>query len=84
KVALLSGLAGALQGELASQIGDSLYKSDPTILQYTIHKIAHAAAGCAAAAATKSSCEAGAIGAGIGEIVASLMPKPINGIEYND
>ncbi|MEN8273564.1 DUF637 domain-containing protein [Acinetobacter seifertii] len=84
KVALLSGLAGALHGELASQIGDSLYKSDPTILQYTIHKIAHAAAGCAAAAATKSSCEAGAIGAGIGEIVASLMPKPINGIEYND
>uniref|UniRef100_UPI00387A4FA2 DUF637 domain-containing protein n=1 Tax=Acinetobacter calcoaceticus TaxID=471 RepID=UPI00387A4FA2 len=84
KVALLSGLAGALQGELASQIGDSLYKADPTILQYTIHKIAHAAAGCAAAAATKASCEAGAIGAGVGEIVASLMPKPINGIEYND
>jgi filamentous hemagglutinin len=84
KVALLSGLAGALQGELASQIGDSLYKADPTILQYTIHKIAHAAAGCAAAAATKASCEAGAIGAGVGEIVASLMPKPVNGIEYND
>ncbi|HEN9538528.1 TPA: DUF637 domain-containing protein [Acinetobacter baumannii] len=73
KVALLAGLAGALQGELASQIGDSLYKTDPTVLQYTIHKIAHAAAGCAVAAATKQSCEAGAIGAGVGEIIAELM-----------
>ncbi|MGN5754962.1 DUF637 domain-containing protein [Acinetobacter calcoaceticus] len=73
KVALLAGLAGALQGELASQIGDSLYKADPTVLQYTIHKIAHAAAGCAVAAATKQSCEAGAIGAGVGEIIAELM-----------
>ena len=38
----------------------------------------------AAAAATKSSCEAGAIGAGVGEIVAGLMPEPANGIEYTD
>lgn len=73
KVALLSGLAGALQGEFASQIGTSLDKVDPNIFEYTLHKIAHAAVGCAAAAATKQSCEAGAIGAGIGEIVAELM-----------
>ncbi|MFI7966078.1 DUF637 domain-containing protein, partial [Acinetobacter baumannii] len=66
QVALLAGLAGALQGELASQIGTSLDKVDPNIFEYTIHKIAHAAVGCAAAAATKSSCEAGAIGAGVG------------------
>ncbi|MFV8192909.1 DUF637 domain-containing protein [Acinetobacter soli] len=84
KVALLAGLAGAVQGELASQIGTHLDKFDPTAFEYTIHKIAHAAVGCAAAAATKSSCEAGAIGAGVGEIVASLMPDPANGIEYND
>ncbi|GAA5003079.1 hypothetical protein GCM10023206_06440 [Acinetobacter puyangensis] len=71
--ALLARLAGALQGELASQIGTSLDKVDPNVLEYTIHKIAHAAAGCAAAAATKASCEAGAIGAGVGEIVAELM-----------
>lgn len=84
KVALLSGLAGALQGELASQIGDKLDKVDPNVWEYTIHKIAHAAVGCATAAATKQTCEAGAIGAGVGEIVASLMPGPVNGIEYNE
>ncbi|EPF6153681.1 DUF637 domain-containing protein [Acinetobacter baumannii] len=84
KVALLSGLAGALQGEFASQIGDKLDKVDPNVWEYTIHKIAHAAVGCATAAATKQSCEAGAIGAGVGEIVASIMPGPVNGIEYNE
>ncbi|WP_120430490.1 two-partner secretion domain-containing protein [Acinetobacter baylyi] len=84
KVALLAGLAGAMQGELASQIGTHLDKVDPNVFEYAIHKIAHAAVGCAVAAATKSSCEAGAIGAGVGEIVASLMPDPVNGIEYNE
>lgn len=84
KVALLAGLAGAVQGELASQIGTHLDKVDPNVFEYAIHKIAHAAVGCAVAAATKSSCEAGAIGAGVGEIVASLMPDPANGIEYNE
>lgn len=73
RAALLAGLAGALQGELASQIGTSLDKVDPSAFEYTIHKIAHAAVGCAAAAATKASCEAGAIGAGVGEIVANLL-----------
>ncbi|MDS7930458.1 DUF637 domain-containing protein [Acinetobacter sp. V91_7] len=80
--ALLAGLSGALQGELALGIGDFLDFSNPDIWEYTIHKIAHAAAGCAAAAATKASCEAGAIGAGVGEIVAGLMPDPVNGDEY--
>lgn len=84
KIALLSGLAGALQGEFASYIGDNLDKVDPRAFEYVLHKIAHAAAGCAAAAATKASCEAGAIGAGVGEIVAGLMPEPKNGIEYNE
>lgn len=73
QAALLAGLAGALQGELASQIGDNLDKVDPKFWEYTIHKIAHAAVGCAAAAATKASCEAGAIGAGVGEVVASYL-----------
>lgn len=73
KVALLSGLAGALQGEFASYIGQNLDKVDPSTFEYVLHKVAHAAAGCAAAAATKASCEAGAIGAGVGEIVAELM-----------
>ncbi|WP_180171823.1 DUF637 domain-containing protein [Acinetobacter sp. YH12023] len=73
KVALLAGLAGVVQGELASQIGEHLYKVDAKVFEYTIHKIAHAAVGCAVSAATKASCEAGAIGAGVGEIVAELM-----------
>lgn len=86
KVALLSGLAGALQGELASQIGTSLDKVDPSVLEYTIHKIAHAAAGCATAAIVdKSNCEAGAIGAGVGEIVAGLMiPEGKTALDLTD
>ncbi|MGQ1705149.1 DUF637 domain-containing protein [Acinetobacter baumannii] len=85
QTALLAGLAGALQGELASQIGTSLDKVDPNIFEYTVHKIAHAAVGCAAAAATKSSCEAGAIGAGIGEIIAELMiPEGKTALDLTD
>lgn len=85
KVALLAGLAGAIQGELASQIGEHLDKVDPSVFEYTVHKIAHAAAGCAVAAATKASCEAGAIGAGVGEIVAGLMvPEGKNILDLTD
>ncbi|MEN8367719.1 DUF637 domain-containing protein [Acinetobacter bereziniae] len=73
KTALLAGLAGTIQGEMASQIGSELDKFGPNFLEYTVHKIAHAAVGCASAAVTKSSCEAGAIGAGVGEIVASYL-----------
>ena len=53
-------------------IGQNLDKVDPSFLEYTVHKIAHAAAGCLAGAIQKS-CEAGAIGAAVGEIVAGLM-----------
>ncbi|ENV08012.1 hypothetical protein F966_03872 [Acinetobacter higginsii] len=83
--ALLAGLAGALQGEFASQIGTSLDKVDPSTFEYVLHKVAHAAAGCAAAAATKASCEAGAIGAGVGEIVAGLMiPEGKTALDLTD
>lgn len=84
--ALLAGLAGALQGEFASQIGGSgLDKVDPSTFEYVLHKIAHAAVGCAAAAATKASCEAGAIGAGVGEIVAGLMiPEGKTALDLTD
>ncbi|MDR6796009.1 DUF637 domain-containing protein [Acinetobacter calcoaceticus] len=83
--ALLAGLAGALQGELASQIGTNLDKVDPSTFEYILHKIAHAAVGCAAAAATKASCEAGAIGAGVGEIVAGLMiPEGKTALDLTD
>ena len=85
ETALLAGLAGALQGEFASQIGTSLDKVDPSTFEYVLHKVAHAAAGCAAAAATKASCEAGAIGAGVGEIVAGLMiPEGKTALDLTD
>lgn len=74
----MTGLTGALQGELASQIGNSLDKVNPNTFEYVLHKVAHAAAGCAAAAATKASCEAGAIGAGVGEIVAAYAGYDVN------
>jgi len=72
KTALLAGLAGALQGELAQQI-KGLEGN------YVLHKIAHAAAGCVAGALQKS-CESGAIGAAIGEIVAGAIQsnKPVD------
>ncbi|WP_394651073.1 DUF637 domain-containing protein [uncultured Acinetobacter sp.] len=65
--ALLAGLASAVQGELAGNI------KGLEDVNYVLHKIAHAAVGCATAAASKQSCEAGAIGAAIGEIVAGQL-----------
>ncbi len=43
--------------------------------RYTTHKIAHAIAGCAAAAANKGKCQDGAIGAVVGEIVGEALVK---------
>ncbi|MND51739.1 Filamentous hemagglutinin [compost metagenome] len=76
KVALLSGLAGALQGELASQI------KDLENINYMAHKIAHAIVGCAAGA-IQGQCEAGAIGGAVGEIVAGFTP-PSSGLLYTE
>ncbi|MCH7314474.1 DUF637 domain-containing protein [Acinetobacter sp. ANC 3882] len=67
--ALLFNLANALQGSLAGEI-KGLEDTN-----YILHKIAHAAAGCMAATVAKSDCEAGAIGAAIGEMAADLVPK---------
>ncbi|ENW94590.1 DUF637 domain-containing protein, partial [Acinetobacter sp. NIPH 298] len=66
--ALLAGLSSSIQGELASKI-KGLEDVD-----YILHKIAHAAAGCVAGALQKS-CEAGAIGAVVGEMAADLVPR---------
>lgn len=84
RASLLAGIAGSLQGELANGIGDYLDEVDPNFIEYTIHKIAHAAAGCAAALATKMDCESSAIGAGVGEMVSGLLPDPVFGNEYNE
>ncbi|WP_081260049.1 putative toxin, partial [Moraxella catarrhalis] len=74
---LKSGLATAIQGETAT------YIKGLEDANWLLHKIAHAAAGCAAGALQKD-CESGAIGAAVGEVVAGLMPDPANGIEYTD
>lgn len=66
KTALLAGISSSIQGELATKI-KGLEDVD-----YVLHKIAHAAVGCLAGALQKS-CESGAIGAAIGEIVAGQL-----------
>lgn len=64
--ALIAGISSSLQGEFAQSI------KQLEDVDYVLHKIAHAAAGCAVGTLQKS-CEAGAIGAGIGEIVAEEL-----------
>jgi len=83
EAAILSGLVNAIQGELAQQIGDKLDIKDKNSLQYVVHKIAHAASGCIAGAIQKE-CLATAVGATMGEVIASIFPEAKNGYEYND
>ncbi|MEI1723625.1 DUF637 domain-containing protein [Acinetobacter baumannii] len=71
---LASGAMTALQGTMAQYIKP--LESQGFSIEYVLHKIAHAAAGCGAAAATKQSCEAGAIGAGVSEVAAEYLRKP--------
>lgn len=73
---VLSGTVTTLHADIAGEIKG--LEDNSNVTNYILHKVAHAAAGCAAAAAQKEACEAGAIGAGVGEIVAGLMPKPDN------
>ncbi len=73
--ALLAGFANVLQAELSQNIGLELDVKDPSNFEYLLHKIAHIAAGCAAGALQKQ-CEAGAIGAGVGEVVAGMIEQP--------
>lgn len=77
---ILAALVNTAHGEAASKIkelnGDSWQ-------QYTAHKIAHAVAGCAAAAAKKGACQAGAIGSAVGEIWADSA-QPANGFYYTE
>ncbi|ADY81854.1 putative member of ShlA/HecA/FhaA exoprotein family [Acinetobacter pittii PHEA-2] len=76
KVALLSGLAGALQGQMAQNI------KGLEDINYIAHKLAHALAGCIAGA-IQGQCQAGAIGGAVGEIVADFIP-PSSGLLYTE
>lgn len=69
ELALLNSGIDAVQGSVAGQI-------KLTENQYLLNKILHAAAGCVAAAAKRSDCEAGAIGAGVGEMIVGWLPEP--------
>ncbi|AVF44179.1 two-partner secretion domain-containing protein [Acinetobacter nosocomialis] len=72
---ILSGLTSALHAEIAQGIGENfspLLKDNPDIFDKVLHKIIHIAAGCAIGSIQKQ-CEAGAIGAGVGEILAETI-----------
>ncbi|KAF1022549.1 MAG: hypothetical protein GAK29_03168 [Acinetobacter bereziniae] len=77
QTALLSGFADAIQGFSAENIS-GLQKGTNLDLDYVIHKVAHAAAGCVTGAIQKD-CEAGALGASLGEIFA----QAITGDKFN-
>lgn len=77
ETALLNSSVNAAHGFAASGIKD--FEN-----QYILHKILHAAAGCAATAAKQAECEAGAIGAGVGEVVAELLPDPESSSSYEE
>ncbi|MCZ2321329.1 S-layer family protein, partial [Neisseria meningitidis] len=67
--AALGAIVSTVHGEVASKIKFNLSED------YITHKIAHAIAGCAAAAANKGKCQDGAIGAAVGEIVGEALVK---------
>lgn len=79
KQALIGGLVDTAHGQVASQI--KLLEAD-----YLAHKLAHALAGCIAAAAAQGTCKDGGIGAAVGEIIAGPggLLKPKNGMFYTD
>ncbi|WP_445116765.1 two-partner secretion domain-containing protein [Acinetobacter sp. WZC-1] len=77
EAAFLSGLVGVVQGQLAFEV------KPLENIDYVLHKIAHAAVGCLAGSIQKQ-CEAGAIGASIGEIVASYFNDGTRQLSENE
>ncbi|WP_336010329.1 DUF637 domain-containing protein [Acinetobacter calcoaceticus] len=80
---LVAGLSVALQGSLAGEIGENLDLGSEELSDQILHKLAHAAAGCIASS-LQEKCEAGAIGAVVGEMVAgSFDMEPENDGDYS-
>lgn len=75
ELSLLNSGINAAHGFAASEI-------KTTENNYILHKVLHAVAGCASAAAKKADCTAGAIGASVGEVVAELLPDPNMSDDY--
>lgn len=69
---LLNALSNSLQAKVAGQIHDQRV-GNSLDMNYVINKILHAVSGCVAATISKKECEAGAIGAAMGEIVAENL-----------
>ncbi|MRT38432.1 filamentous hemagglutinin N-terminal domain-containing protein [Acinetobacter sp. RIT698] len=69
---LLNALSNSLQAKAAGQIHD-LRVGNSLDMNYVVTKILHAVSGCVAAKISKKECEAGAIGAAMGEIVAENL-----------
>lgn len=69
---LLNALSNSLQAKAAGQIHD-LRVGNSLDMNYVVNKILHAVSGCVAATISKKECEAGAIGAAMGEIVAENL-----------
>ncbi|MEO4203703.1 DNA/RNA non-specific endonuclease [Acinetobacter pittii] len=79
----MAGLSVALQGSLAGEIGENLDLGSKELSDQILHKLAHAAAGCIASS-LQEKCEAGAIGAVVGEMVAgSFDMEPENDGDYS-
>ncbi len=80
QTALLGGLATAVQGYLSNNIS-GIQQGSNFDLDYILHKVAHAAAGCLAGSIQKD-CAAGAIGAALGEVFADTITG--NKYDYTD
>ncbi|MDC5425150.1 DUF637 domain-containing protein [Acinetobacter baumannii] len=80
QTALLGGLATAVQGYLSNNIS-GIQQGSNLDLDYILHKVAHAAAGCLAGSIQKD-CAAGAIGAALGEVFADTITG--NKYDYTD
>lgn len=81
--ALLAGLANSLQAPLAGAIGDTLGMSSNDFVSKVVAIAAHAAAGCATGVVDKQ-CQARALGAALGEVIAENMFTPANGVDYTE
>lgn len=80
QTALLGGFATAIQGYLSNNIS-GIQQGSNFDLDYILHKVAHAAAGCLAGSIQKD-CAAGAIGAALGEVFADTITG--NKYDYTD
>lgn len=81
--ALLAGFANSFQVPFADVIGNTLGMSTNIFINKVVAIAAHAAAGCLTGL-IDDKCQARALGASLGEVIAENMFKPANGNEYTE